>query len=219
MTWKMKSVNRQEFPVRGEGTELLTRLGEGRLSREEKKHRVYLTARRLFVKLGYHNVSIPTIVQASGVSTGAIYSYFPNKEALASYIHEQTLTNFQTLFLERLEGRETTRDKLRAFAEVVFELTDQEPEVMEYLLFMRHGEFMQDCAPICFTQPFQLIQNILRQGIEQGDILADNVFVAGIAYTGVILRAAELRLKCILERPLTDIAEELLSHAWKAISP
>ncbi|MBE0574721.1 MAG: TetR/AcrR family transcriptional regulator [Desulfuromonadales bacterium] len=215
----MKSVSRQELPAHAEDSELLPQPGEGRLSREEKKHRVYLTARRLFVELGYHKVSIQTIVKASGVSTGAIYSYFPNKEALASYIHEQTLADFQTLFLERLEGRETTRDKLSAFAEVVFELTEQDPEVMEYLLFMRHGEFMQDCSPICFTEPFRLVQGIIKQGIEQGDIQADNVFVAGIAYTGVILRAAELRLKCVLERPLTDIAEELLIHAWKAISP
>lgn len=219
MAGKMKSVSRKELPGLAEDAEVMTRPGAGRLSREEKKHRVYLTARRLFVELGYHNVSIPAIVQASSVSTGAIYSYFPNKEALASYIHEQTLADFQILFVEQLEGRVTTRDKLSAFAEVVFELTEQDPEVMEYLLFMRHDEFMQDCSPICFTEPFRLVQGIIKQGIEQGDIQADNVFVAGVAYTGVIIRAAQLRLKCVLEESLIEIAEQLKFHAWKAISP
>ena len=56
---------------------------------EEKKSRVLREARRLFVQCGYHNVSMPDIVKAAGVSTGAIYSYFPNKEALAREIHER----------------------------------------------------------------------------------------------------------------------------------
>ncbi len=50
---------------------------------EKKMTKVLLTARRLFVENGYYGVSIPSIVKASGVSTGAIYSYFKDKEGLA----------------------------------------------------------------------------------------------------------------------------------------
>jgi AcrR family transcriptional regulator len=217
MTTGRESADRQD-PVSGtKASEPSPLVKLKRIGREEKKSLVVLTARRLFVELGYHNVSIPAIVKTSGVSTGAIYSYFPNKEALAATIHEQTLEDFHTRFLQRLEGREATCDKLRAFAEVVFELTEQEPELMEYLLFMRHGEFMQGCSPICFTRPFQLVQAILKEGVERGDILSDDFFVAGIAFTGVVLRAAELRLKCVLDKPLPEISAQLLDHAWKAI--
>ncbi|MDA3902551.1 MAG: TetR/AcrR family transcriptional regulator, partial [Desulfuromusa sp.] len=50
---------------------------------EEKILKVIHAARRLFVEHGYCGVSIPNIVSASGVSTGAIYSYFKDKETLA----------------------------------------------------------------------------------------------------------------------------------------
>lgn len=188
-----------------------------RIDPEEKKGRVMQTARRLFVQQGYHNVSVPTIVKESGVSTGAIYSYFPNKEALAHHIHEQTLEEFNSLFLQRLAGRETAYLRLRAFAELAFDLAETDPDVMEYLLFMRHGEFMQDAAPICFSEPFRMIRQIIAEGMQAGEIRKGDVFISGISFTGAILRAVELRFRCVLDRPLHEIAEPLIDNAWAAI--
>jgi AcrR family transcriptional regulator len=184
---------------------------------EGKRHKVLRVARELFVNNGFHNVSIPTIVRASGVSTGAIYSYFPTTEALARHIHDQSLKEFQEKFQARLEGKTNAHDKLRAFADTVFEITERDPALMEYLLFMRHGEFMQGTPPLCLSEPFQRVQEILKDGIAHGEIGTEDVFIGGIAYTGAILRAAQLRLQCVLETPLTEIADRLIAHAWAAI--
>jgi len=81
----------------------------------------------LFVTKGYHRVSIPQIVEASGVRTGAIYNLFGNKENLARTLQQQ----------------------LRAFAELVYEETDRHPITMECLLFMKRAEFMDGMAPVC----------------------------------------------------------------------
>ncbi|BCR06091.1 hypothetical protein DESUT3_31600 [Desulfuromonas versatilis] len=183
----------------------------------EKRERVIGAARRLFVENGYHNVSIPQIVAASKVSTGAIYSYFPNKEKLAQHIHEQTLAYFQACFEARLVGKTTTYEKLRAFGELVYELAESEPDLMEYLLFMRHGEFMQEAPPICFTQPFHLLRRIIAEGIERGEVKNGDFFILGVSFTGAILRAVELRFCCVLEKPLTEIADSLIENAWAAI--
>jgi TetR/AcrR family transcriptional regulator, repressor of fatR-cypB operon len=188
-----------------------------RIDPEEKKARVMQAARRLFVQQGYHNVSVPTIVKESGVSTGAIYSYFPNKEALAHHIHEQTLDEFNSLFLQRLAGQETAYLRLRAFAELVFDLAETDPDVMEYLLFMRHGEFMQGAAPICFSEPFRMIRQIIAEGMQAGEIREGDAFISGISFTGAILRAVELRFRCVLDCPLHEIAEPLIANAWAAI--
>lgn len=184
---------------------------------EEKKARVMREARSLFVRCGYHNVSIPDIVKASGVSIGAIYSYFPTKEALARQIHEEALVQFMILFHQRLAERVSCRDRLRAFAEVVLETTERDPALMEYLLFMRHGEFLPGLAPICFSRPFQMLREFVTEGVETGELHPGTPVVSAIAYTGVILRAAELRIKCILSEPLSDMAEELIANAWAAV--
>lgn len=184
---------------------------------EQKMSRVVKVARSLFVKKGFHNVSIPQIVKASGVSTGSIYHYFSNKEDLARYIHDQTLGEFQRGFNARLADSMNCAEKLHCFASLVFEITEKDPEVMEYMLFMKHGEFLTEAYPICSTEPFRKVQQIIAAGIETGELRPGDFLLSSISYTGVILRAAELRLQGVIRGPLSELSAELVDNAWAAI--
>jgi AcrR family transcriptional regulator len=184
---------------------------------EEKMNRVLRVARELFVQKGYHNVTIPAIVKASGVSTGAIYSYFSNKETLARRIHEITMDDFQTMLQERFKDATSIREKLEAFATLCFDITESDPVMMEYMLYMKHSEFMSDAVPICFTEPFKMVRQIIFEGMQSGDIRNQDVYVAAISYTGVIIRAIELKLMCVVSTDLHEFAPDLLQNAWAAI--
>lgn len=188
-----------------------------RIDPEEKMAKVVETARRLFVEHGYHKVSIPDIVKASGVSTGAIYHHFSNKENLASHIHEQTLTEFYELLEARLVGTSTVYQRLRAFAQLVLDIAENDPVKMEYMLFMKLGEFLGDAKPICLSQPFRWVQETIREGIENGEVRPGDYMVAAVSFTGVITRAIEVKLSGVLEPPLQDIAEEIIANAWRSI--
>ncbi len=185
---------------------------------EKRIRQVVQAARKLFVERGYYSVSIPQIVKASGVSTGAIYNYFTNKESLALYIHEQALEEFKSLYSQALLGKQTTHDKLKTFAELVFDITENDSEMMEYMLSMQHGEFLQSSPPLCSTEPFRMVQQIIIRGMELGEVRQGNYFLSAVSYTGVILRAAELRLQGVLASPLSESSEELITNAWAAIS-
>ena len=182
-----------------------------------KMQQIVTVARSLFVEKGFHNVSIPQIVRAAGVSTGTIYNHFSSKEGLAAYIHDETLKSFQQQLNERLLEQEGTYAKLRCFAELVLEITEEQPEVMEYMLFMKHGEFLRESNPICSTQPFRRVQQIVADGIEKGELRQGDFLIAAVSYTGVILRAAELRLQGVISSSLTGHTEELVANAWAAI--
>lgn len=184
---------------------------------EDKAKRILRAASRLFVEKGYHRVTIPDIVEASGVSTGAIYNLFENKENLARTLHANTLQEFHELFLDRLQGRLTTFEKLSAFAEVVFELTENEPELMDYLMFMRLPEFMEDSTPVCLTAPFIKIREIVQEGMLAGEIKQGDYFANAISFTGAILRPAQLRLQCVLPSPLSETGSTFIANAWAAI--
>ena len=184
---------------------------------EEKTNRVLRVARKLFVERGYHNVTIPAIVKESGVSTGAIYSYFTNKETLARRIHDETMHAFQAMLQERFEDASSIREKLEAFGILCFDITESDPVMMEYMLYMKHSEFMSDAVPICFTEPFKMVRQIISDGIDSGDIRSQDVYVAAISYTGVIIRAIELKLMCVVSTDLHDLSPDLLQNAWAAI--
>lgn len=184
---------------------------------QQKMDQVIRAARTLFVTRGYHNVSIPQIVSKSGVSIGAIYHHFSNKEGLAREVHKQTLQQFQESFHERIESCPTTRAKLRAFTDLVLSITEMDPEMMEYMLLMKHGEFLSEEPPICATAPFLVIQEIIDSGIARKELKQGDSFIAAIAFTGVILRAVELRLMGVMKHKATQRADELFDYAWAAI--
>ncbi|UJP10094.1 TetR/AcrR family transcriptional regulator [Microbacterium sp. KUDC0406] len=50
--------------------------------REERRRTILEAALRCFVRTGYQQTSMADIITESGLSTGAIYSYFPSKREL-----------------------------------------------------------------------------------------------------------------------------------------
>ncbi len=88
---------------------------------------------------------------------------------------------------------------------------------MKYMLFMDHGGAICDLSPVCSTEPFRLLQSYLRRGIAEGEIGCKDFMVAGLSYTGITIRAAELRMDGVLDQPLTEIAEQLVENGWNAI--
>ncbi len=49
---------------------------------EATRQRILKAARQVFVEKGFHRASIDDVVTASGLSVGALYTYFPNKDEL-----------------------------------------------------------------------------------------------------------------------------------------
>ena len=49
---------------------------------EATRRRILRAARQVFVEKGFHRASIDDVVAVAGLSVGAIYTYFPNKDEL-----------------------------------------------------------------------------------------------------------------------------------------
>lgn len=185
---------------------------------DKKMLRVMTAARELFVHHGFHNVSLPQIVESSGVSTGAIYHHFQNKEGIARFVHDMTLHEIQETLTRRLKETDTIRERLEAFTAVIFDITESAPEMMSYMLFMEHDHFLPGTLPICATESFCLVQDIIHEGMKTGDLKVTDVMIAATSFTGVLLRAVELRLRGVISMPLSEHRSELFENAWKTIS-
>jgi AcrR family transcriptional regulator len=188
-----------------------------RIDPQLKVDTVLNEARRLFVEHGYHRVSIPMLVAASRVSTGAIYHHFGNKEELARTIYEQTLGEFQERLEERLVGQTDVVSQLRAFGRLIIDIAESDPEMMRYMLFLNHGEFLSACPPICSSAPFRWVQERVRQGMAAGVFRGTIPLVASAAFTGVLLRSIELCYQGIIDSPPSAIADAILDHALWAV--
>ena len=184
---------------------------------EALKTRVLDTALRLFSERGYFNTSIHDIRHAAGVSTGAIYHHFRNKEALARSLYEALLQQMDQAIEDACLDREGCLEKSRAIIEKMFALTLEQPRHMQFVLLAQHREYLPDEAPICSSKPFQAMKKVVIEGITTGEVRDMEPWVAATAMFGGALRMMNLQLDGVLERPLTDYLDEVVECAWRGI--
>ncbi len=171
----------------------------------------------LFAKKGYFNTSIPDIVRHSGVSTGSIYHHFADKEDIARGLYDRHVAQMEDLIRQIEQRHGTTEARCREIIRALFDMTEKEPLVMEYVLHARHQEFMPGIAPVCSSQPFQRMRGIVAAGIEKGELRPMDSMVAAVSLFGGALKFIQFHLDGILERPLADYFDELWRNAWLSV--
>lgn len=184
---------------------------------EALKKRVLDTALELFSEHGYFNTSIHDIRRAAEVSTGAIYHHFENKEALAKSLYESLLEQMNEAIEDACRHKTGCIDKSKAIIEKMFALTMEQPRSMQFILLAQHREYLPDEAPICSSKPFQLMKEIVLEGMENGEIRKMEAWVAATAMFGGALRMMNLQLDGVLNQPLSNYLDEVMDCAWHGI--
>jgi len=171
----------------------------------------------LFTKQGYFNTSVPDIVRESGVSTGSIYHHFGDKEGIAKALFEMLVARMEDAFNDIERQHDTAQARCRAVIELLFRVTEEEPEVMTYMLFVKHKEFMPEMAPICSSKPFRQMRQMIVDGMANGEVRSMDDMVAAASVFGGALRMISLRLDGVLEQSLVEYLDEIWSCAWQSV--
>jgi TetR/AcrR family transcriptional regulator, transcriptional repressor of aconitase len=69
--------------------------------REERRHQILDGARRAFARHGYEGATVSRLEQETGLSRGAIFSYFPNKWELFFALASEDQRDIGALWLEQ----------------------------------------------------------------------------------------------------------------------
>jgi len=88
---------------------------------------------KLFARQGFHNTSISDIANGAGITKGAIYWHFENKEALFAAILDNMRLNWQEIVQQHVEEVENPRDKLDQLFENFYLLLVQHPDCSLFL--------------------------------------------------------------------------------------
>ena len=184
---------------------------------EALREKVLETALQLFSERGYFNTSIHDIRKAAGVSTGAIYHHFQNKEALAKSLYESILQQMDDAIRAACAGKNGCLAQASAIIEKMFAMTEQYPQQMQFVLLAQHREYLPDEAPICSSSPFQAMKKVITEGMKNGEVREMEPWVAATAMFGGALRMMNLQLDGVLERPLSEYQQEVIECAWRGI--
>ncbi|MFQ5642631.1 MAG: TetR/AcrR family transcriptional regulator [Thiogranum sp.] len=181
------------------------------------RERVLETAIHLFTQQGYFNTSVPDIVRESGVSTGSIYHHFDDKEGIAKALFDMLVERMESAFSDIERQHDTAQARCRAVLELLFRITEEEPEVMAYMLFVKHREFMPGMPPICSSRPFRQMREMVANGMKTGEVRPMDAMVAAASVFGGALRMISLRLDGVLEQSLEEYLDEIWSSAWRSV--
>lgn len=190
---------------------------KSKLRGEALKQSVLDTALKLFSEKGYFNTSVHDIRLAAGVSIGAIYHHFSNKEALAHALYESLLQQMDLAVANACEDEKGCRAKCEAIIEVLFSLTVEKPMSMQFILLAQHREYLPEESPICSSSPFQTMKKVVVEGMNRGEIREMDHWVAATAMFGAALRMMNLQLDGVLDRPLMNYCPEIVDCAWRGL--
>ena len=175
-------------------------------------------ALHLFVTRGYFNTTMRDVGRESNLSAGAIYYHFDSKESIARALFMDMVTRIGRHF-DDIEARySTAHDRCRAVVELLFRITDEEPEVMEYMLHTKHVEFLDKGIPVCSSKPFRQMRAMVHKGMKTGEVRAMDPTVAANAVYGGPLRMISMRLDGLVGKKLHCYMDEVWTAAWRSVA-
>jgi AcrR family transcriptional regulator len=161
--------------------------GGGRTPRgEETRNALLAAASTLFARDGYHETSVPDIVQAAGVGHGTFYEYFRSRREILLELTRQAADNESRL--PRLKSRDLG-DRIRA--EIFWYLSDHVEHLELSKVWHEASNFDPEIAETRRRERARRIGRV-RRGIEAAGVREDiDRDIAAAALTAMLEEFAQ----------------------------
>jgi AcrR family transcriptional regulator len=136
------------------------------------KERLLRVATRLFARNGFEGTSVQDIVDAAGVTKGAMYHYYGSKDDLLYEVYHQLLTMQTTRLNDIVKGSGTPEERLRAAAiDVVVSSLDN---LDDMIVFFRSLHMLPEDRQTQIRAERRAYHDQFRSLVEEG--MADGTF-------------------------------------------
>ena len=174
---------------------------------------ILLASLKLFSEKGYFNTSLSDIKDAVGIkTTSGIYQHFKNKQAIAEALYGNVLDSLSISIDDIRRRNRKASEQLREIVDLLFQLTDEAPEVIKLLLFLNIREILPEQTSLLETAPFNKIMRVIQNGIKDGEIRSIDPLLAYTYFFGIIRHTLSL----VLSDDLPKDADSYQSQAWLA---
>jgi len=188
-------------------------------SKAETQDEILLATLKLFATKGYFNTSLTDIAEAAGIkNTSAIYQYFKNKQTIASQLYANIFDNLNISIDDIRRRNQKSSEQLRGIVDLFFKLTNDAPDVMQFLLILKLNEFLPEEKPVLETAAFVKIIKIIQSGINAGEIRNINPLLVNAYFFGIINNTLRLVLTGTLDKKADTYLSQTWLAAWNAIA-
>lgn len=181
------------------------------------RDKIMQSALYLFVEKGFFNTSIPDLVKHSGVSNGSIYHQFKDKQQLAEQLMDELIIYIEKEQSVIFANHHQSWDRYYQLSKWLLDAAESNPHMMQFILKAQHQEFLPKRPPICSSQPFLNLRDVIQKAMKKGDIKQMDVMVAASIAFGGTLRLIQLGLDGLLDKSLPSYLDEITQTGWAAI--
>lgn len=156
---------------------------------EERKNQILEAATRVFTQRGFDEARMDDIVAESGLSKGTLYWYFNSKEALITTIVDRVF-DWETAHMQKIiDSQNTAPRKMEALINVTVQDLDRMkplmPILFEFWSLSLRKETVNKTIKRYYQRFLDLIEPIIRQGIQDGDFRPVDTTKAAITFGAV----------------------------------
>ena len=180
---------------------------------------ILLTSLKLFAEKGYFNTSLTDIKDAVGIkTTSGIYQHFKNKQAIAETLFSNILDSLSISIDDIRRRNRKASEQLREIVDLLFKLTDDAPEVIQFLFVVNIKEILPEEKPLLETAPFNKISRVIQNGIKDGEIRSMDSLLAYSYFFGIIRHTLSLMLSGDLSKDADSYQSQAWLAAWRSIA-
>lgn len=163
--------------------------------KDEQRDMIVSVATEVFAKHGYKKATLELIGQSMGKVKSFVYYYFKNKEEIFEAVVDEEVARMKSEFDEILTSSSSASKKLEEYAKRRFTLIFQ---LANYFRMVSNGQFTDPKITEKLRKKYEEkelehIQQILSQGIEEGEFAIGDVPLAALVLL-TVLKGLEMPL-------------------------
>ncbi len=145
------------------------------LEKERRRQDIIRIAGEMFFSLGYDRVTMDNVAASSELSTGTLYLYFRNKDALFCAVVLEGVSALNEMFHSVLGDKGTGAEKMRALGDAYLEFYHRYPGQFRAFVEMQSrpypaDEEMEKISAIVQENIHQIMCRCLSEGIADGSL-------------------------------------------------
>lgn len=192
-----------------------------KITKEERKSIIVLSALKLFSEKGFYTTTIPDIAKNVGMSVGSFYNYFTSKDVLAKEL-VLFISNYLGKKIRKInEEKISTEEKCSRIVSMYFDMAEEKPEMIEYFLrvYLSNREvFGEDCkGMICVSSFVTEMMMFFDEGVASGELHNQDFFSAFGLFMGYLGGMVFLHGEGILPEALEDYKKSISENIFNAL--
>ena len=173
------------------------------------KRKIFETSMDLFAKKGYDATSIEEITSIVGIAKGTLYYHFSSKEEILAFLISEGMKLLQHSIEIKSRLANTFEGKIRAIILVEIKVVDKYDNLISLVMneFCGNAKRNENCRK-CIYECVDVIEKVLIDGIENGDLKECDTRTIAFEIFGVICSGVMLRYKNDKKINISDTAKK-----------